>query len=276
MRNPKIKALAKQLNYLSPKKQRAALESIRALPNEEAIKTIAELTQMEPLERIHVSLYASFAVLTSVLLLFAFMLKVPFSPELRHFLAPITTSLFSVGFCHISLKAIMGYYSEWVDPLLIEYKDARLIQPTLRAWTKNSFEARNVLGLALINNLPLLTPELASTLTTPERQTLRELLLRPNPQLRITVLETLSRIEDTLAILNIEQFLRSECNANVKEKAIACLEHLRAVRDLEKQSKMLLRPSQDTTNETVLLRVAKSVEAEDERQLLRPGSGKEE
>lgn len=275
MRNPEIKALAKQLNYLSPKKQRVALESIRALPNEEAIKTIVELTQMPLFERIQVPVYTSLVMLALIVLLFAFILRVPFPPEFRHFIAPIAPALFIAAGWHISFSVGMKYLGEWVYPLLSEYKDARLIQPTLQAWGKNGL-AKEIVGLALINNLPLLTPELAFTLTTPERQTLRNLVLSPAPELCLVVLETLPRIEDTLAILNIEQLLKSECNANVKEKAIACLEHLRAVRDLEKQSKMLLRPSQDTTNETVLLRVAKSVEAEDERQLLRPGSGKEE
>ena len=118
-----------------------------------------------------------------------------------------------------------------------------------------------------------MTSEAANGMSSPERTTLRKLILNPNSQLCVAILNTLTRMENTAAIPTIEILLTRRIGEEVREAAVACLVKLKAIKAAEQEGKILLRPSHDTTEEKTLLRIAEASKPEDERQLLRPGGG---
>ena len=155
----------------------------------------------------------------------------------------------------------------------------RLIAPLLRVWKSTVPSDIPLINRSLLQNLPLLTSQNVAAFPLSERITLRNLIQCPYPPLQIAVLETLSRIEDTEAIPTIERALRESSEViapEVRTVAEVCLLKLKAVKVAEQQSKILLRPSHDTTGADTLLRVALPIsedDAEERRELLRPDEG---
>lgn len=273
MLSTEAQALAKQLNSQSRKKREAALDHVRALPHERAVPMIIALDASTLNERRSDSLSGfvpiSAITMINLLLTYFLVLQTTFSPPFVLLFVLTVTVLHSL----IWNQAIKKYQGQWVYPLFAEYEDAYLVAPTLRSWKTAPKSARLSLETCLTRSLPLMTGEAANGMSAPERATLRKLVLSPNSQLCITILNTLTRMEDTSAISTVETLLTRRIGEDVREAAEVCLAQLKAIKAAEQEGKVLLRPSHDTTEEKTLLRIAEASKPEDERQLLRPGSG---
>ena len=276
MLTTEAQALAKQLNSPSRKKREAALDHIRALPHERAVWIIIALGTSSPEERRSGSLLSDAPIITlpmisiplTLYLLYVYDKIIP-----KHLSGPLIVVLVVLYF-HSWNQAIKKYQGHWVYPLFAEYEDAYLVAPSLRSWKTAPKSAHSSLETCLTRSLPLMTSEAANGMSPSERATWRKLVLSSNPQLCLTILNTLTRIEDTSAIPTVETLLTRRIEEDVRAAAEACLAQLKAIKAAEQESKILLRPSHDTTGEKTLLRTVEAVKSEDEQQLLRPGSGK--
>lgn len=275
MPNSETTALATQLNSPFRKKRTAALDHIRAMPHDKAVETILELAQYSTFYRAATQLpvYLPLVVVLTTLILMCAPLPLPFN-FWQSLGLKIVLNLYLMATCFVLVFALKRS-SLWICPLLTEYRDTRLIQLALNLLADDGIARVRLLTRSLTDHLPSLTPELAATYTSQERLTLRNLLLRPEHELRLAVLDALTRIEDTAAIPNVERLLSREIAGDVRANAERCLERLKEVRAAERESKILLRPSQERGGSETLLRMSRETKSEDEAQLLRPGSGEE-
>ena len=276
MTNPQITILAKQLRHSSAKKREAAVTHIRAMPPDKAVKTIIEILQEGP--RLRDALTERMTITVFAVVFFA-VFRWFMAPPGADLGTPLIVPLLVVFFVGLGYT-FLGNSARTSNALLLEiaakYRDVRLITPLLRTWKSTMPSDLPSVNRSLLQNLPLLASQNVADFPLAERTTLRNLILCPYPPLQIAVLETLLRIEDTEAIPTIERALREEANSiavEVKTFAETCLTQLKALKTAEQQSKILLRPSHDTTGADTLLRVAPQ-ETEDDagekRELLRP------
>lgn len=252
---------------------------IRAMPPDDAVKTIIEILQEGPRLRDALTERMTITVFAVVFFaLFRWFMAPPGADLGTPLIVPLLV-VFFVGLGYTFLGVSTRKSNALILEIAAEYHDVRLIAPLLRVWKSTVLSDIPLINRSLLQNLPLLTSQSVAAFPLSERITLRNLIQCPYPPLQIGVLETLSRIEDTEAIPNIERTLREEVNsmdAEVKTLAETCLLKLKAVKVAEQQSKILLRPSHDTTGANTLLRIAlpeTEDNAEEKRELLRPDEG---
>ena len=269
------KALTADLHSPNKRRREAALDRIRALPEEDAIKMLIAL--MNPSDHQSRSWIIDLVVPMPVTIVLCVSIN-PFSP----IGAALNESIFLFSSCmmvciliSIGLGRKLSGKTEWVTPLLPHYSDTRLITPCLSEWKASQGKKRGFLEACLVRNLPRLTPEIAEKMAMEKRKQLRELVFVESLALQCVTLQTLLQIEDVNAIPNVETLLKNTPNSEVQEAAEACLSGLRELKQREKDREVLLRPSLEKNGKEVLLRPATSRHDEDEQQLLRPGSGEE-
>ena len=269
------KALSADLRSRDKHRRDSALRRIYALPEEDAIKTLIEL--MDTLDNrrcswitFHALHLSTTAVVCTLLLLTSRIAAVPLVSGLMAILCIVVSTLISMR-----VESMVSGRTEWVTPLLPHYSDARLITPCLSEWKASQGRKRGFLEACLVRNLPLLTPEIAEKMTTPQRKQLRELLFGESPALQRVTLETLLQIEDVNALPQVETLAKNTPNSEVREAAEGCLSGLLELKQREKDREVLLRPSLEENGKEVLLRPATSRHDEDEQQLLRPGNWEE-
>jgi len=275
MTNSKTRLLTTELNSTSRRRREKALDQIRAMPHGQAVKTIARLASIRPVARLYPSKQIVFRATAGLFLVLLTLIVAPDGNSLGNLIREAALSLYLVGIGYVAFNLVAKYRSPWVHPLLTEYEDGRLVAPVLKMLRYPYKPSTKMLEASLLQNLPHLTYKLALSMSTAERVALRELTRNHLSSLRLITLEALLRIEDTEAIPLIARLLKHETDPKVRAVAEDCLYKLRAIQDRKAEGNVLLRPSNDTTGETTLLRVAHAVATEEEQQLLRPGSGSE-
>jgi len=252
---------------------------IRAMPPDDAVKTIIEILQEGP--RLRDALTERMTITVFAVVFFALFpwFMAPSGADLGTPLIVPLLVVFFVGLGYTFLGVSTRKSNALILEIAAEYHDVRLIAPLLRVWKSTVLSDIPLINRSLLQNLPLLTSQNVAAFPLSERITLRNLIQCPYPPLQIAVLDTLTQIEDTEAIPNIERAAREEVNsmdAEVKTLAETCLLKLKTVKAAEQQSKILLRPSHDTTGADTLLRVALPIsedDAEERQELLRPDEG---
>ena len=268
----RTKALSDDLRSFDKHRRDSALRRIRALPEEDAIKTLIELMLTNPALR-----FPYWAV--AIRLFFVSPLWILSALFVYHQLRVFGfMGVLLILFTLIS-KLYVGAYAEvyskqipWATSLLSEYSDVRLLLLCVTEWKASEGEKRVNLLNGLVRNLPLLTPEIAEKMTTEKRKQLRELVFVESTALQRVTLETLLHIEDLNAIPHVETLVKNTPNSEVREAAEGCLSGLLTLKQREKDREVLLRPSLEENGKEVLLRPATSHNDDDEQQLLRPGN----
>ena len=245
------------------------------MPHGQAVKTIARFASIRPIARLYPSKRIVVRATAGLFLVLLTLIIAPDGNPLGNLIREAALSLYFAGIGYVAFNLVAKYRSPWVYPLLTEYEDGRLVAPVLKMLRYPYKPSAKMLEASLVQNLPHLTHKLALSMSTAERLALRELTRNHLPALRSITLEALLRIEDTEAIPSIARLMKHETDPSVRTVAEDCLVKLKAIQERKAEGNVLLRPSNDTTVETTLLRVAHAVATEEEQQLLRPGSGGE-
>ena len=268
--NTRTKSLANDLCSLDKRRRESALDRIRILPKKTAIDTLIELMEMGTTQR--TSLWARLIPIVLVTPSCLYLLLFAGESRLHRFsgLAMAWTLIVANG-SSFWLTRQVSQVNLWVTPLLSEYSDARLLTPCLKEWKSSKGEKRVNLLNGLVQNLPLLTPEVAAGMTTENCKQLRELVRVESPDLQRVTLAALLCIEDTGAIPYVEAFLKKKRSNPLQEAGEVCLSGLLELKRRENDREVLLRASVEENGKEILLRPATSHSDEDEQQLLRPG-----
>ncbi len=245
------------------------MERVRAMPHEQVVQITVELTNLQGPERIVDSGQTMLIGFSGVVIFYGLTFWLGFLIRLHAGFSAILMMVWGL-LAVLFTRLLIQYQGDWVFPLLGEYHDVRLIAPALTSWKYAPAAARPYLEACLICDLPLLTPEAALELTSPQRTVLRKLLLHPQPHFCLAVLRTLSRLQDTEAISTLETLLTRRVEGGVQAFAETCLAQLRAIKAAEVEGKILLRASGNAADEETLLRAVKTEKPMDERHLLRP------
>ncbi|MBC7528734.1 MAG: hypothetical protein H7308_14460 [Chthonomonadaceae bacterium] len=269
--NTRTKSLANDLRSLNKHRREFALDRIRILPEEEAIDTLITLMKIGIAQRNPIWTGLARAVLATLPFLFFMLFACEFSPIYGFVnVLPVYAMIVATGLA-VWLTGQVGEMKVWATPLLSEYSDARLLTPCLTEWKSSKGEKRVNLLNGLVQNLPLLTPEVAAGMTTENRKQLRELVRVESPDLQRATLAALLCIEDTGAIPYVEAFLKKKRSNPLQEAGEVCLSGLLELKRRENDREVLLRASVEENGKEILLRPATSHSDKDEQQLLRPG-----
>ena len=270
-----LEILIKKLDSPVEGKRWAAREYILSLPDAEATEIIFAMSRKSPDTTTTFKQMA--CSLMGALLLFSLFIPLALmSDEEKRTGAIIAFSIILLSlmrrFAH---QALLIRRDHQLYLQLPRCRDARFVEPALISLTYFYGSAEIAVKHSLQHNLPLLTKEEAQTFAPREQKMLRNLILLHNPPLNVAVLEALARIEDTGAIPNVERVLKTAGDNEVRTAAEACLIQLNAAKAAERESGILLRPSQNTDGEKTLLRPT-TVKPEDENELLRPSDEEEQ